>query len=825
MDGDSLNLLSVIPQDLTYTNPHTLLDICRTAAGGAIADLEQDFLDRCVYCSGVILLRIGLVLDKKMKRLECVAQQISYSNGVVDTEVTFASRAEKSLKRNFSSSMPFLLNRLDFHVVSAGEVWKYSRALESYTQPITVAVTTRPKKVGRKRLIDTLTATAANEAVNYDDISNLDELSETHLTDKVLTALQQVRAAAFNDAVQVSFVSMDPDMLYLRRLYMSNVPVSFGVEQLFTDSDIWGQLQALKNLSASPPLSEPIGDTMLRLTALSDCLKQSCISDKSIESTAHHTFIRASAAFHLAKYQNCHAPKMTDMDSKGSWMPMKSIISTYIQEYYLPKLELHTRCSRVPGPFCLDDASGTYLRCSMLVALSSISAKSGATPYEIIELLLTEAESVNTTSTAAVLPYDDSHVRSILLLALSRVRVSSYLTAPVENVEQSSPGTSRTFLRRIREVSEFYLERDLVFSVAAREHEFSIRDVIQERRSRKAVTSAGGILTASALQCMCEVDCQLHPVFISCPPPCMLDSGSNSKSYSSMDLVHFDYYSYLDPTKYSPIVRSSSIECIIKLFVCGIADKESQMCEEGIECRNRAGSELPSNEDPSLERYYPTPNDLFRVAMYVIKTDPDLNVRRNTAHALLLVLQRISPLRMIYAAVSLGNIMECFDWNDPAGFSIPNHLKSLIFGKFKEIFKNDLKNRNTKERDFILSHDAFDIALVVRNDESESLKYTLMDLWHSLSEHDFIATDQLTRSTLFRVWLSCFSDKVPKTFSSDSPRIDVSEGGMTCPHFDFLPFRRLQVSNPVSCLDDVNNVSALYLYKFRSSVMYVNILL
>lgn len=169
---------------ITFTDPHSLLEICRSAAGGAVSDLEQDFLDRCLYSSGVVLVRLGAVLDRKNKKLECVAQQIAYSNNRIETEMT---QKEKKTRRAFTSTMPYLFTKLDFHVVSGGEVWKYSRGLESHTQSISISIYTKPKKVGRKRLIDTLTASAASEATNYNDVTNLDEIEEAHIGKSVMS--------------------------------------------------------------------------------------------------------------------------------------------------------------------------------------------------------------------------------------------------------------------------------------------------------------------------------------------------------------------------------------------------------------------------------------------------------------------------------------------------------------------------------------------------------------------------------------------------------------------------------------------------------------
>lgn len=46
--------------------------------------------------------------------------------------------------------------------------------------------------------------------------------------DKKITSLQQVKSAGANATVQVSFVSLDPDMLYVRHLHTS-LPVGFAI--------------------------------------------------------------------------------------------------------------------------------------------------------------------------------------------------------------------------------------------------------------------------------------------------------------------------------------------------------------------------------------------------------------------------------------------------------------------------------------------------------------------------------------------------------------------------------------------------------------------
>ena len=62
------------------------------------------------------------------------------------------------------------------------------------------------------------------------------------------------------DGSHVAFVSVDPDMYQLHELKIIS-PVNMSVEQLFTDPDIGGQLQALKRLSLCTPQGLTIKST------------------------------------------------------------------------------------------------------------------------------------------------------------------------------------------------------------------------------------------------------------------------------------------------------------------------------------------------------------------------------------------------------------------------------------------------------------------------------------------------------------------------------------------------------------------------------------
>jgi hypothetical protein len=349
----------------------------------------------------------------------------------------------------------------------------------------------------------------------------------------------------------------------------------------------------------------------------------------------------------------------------------------------------------------------------MLLALSSIRAQSGITPSEVIELLLhvTENLAVEKAKVASNsersddhqpsdLHYDESHICCVLLLALSRIRVSISTNA----------GDALVVIRRIIAICDYYLERDVILSVAA---------TTQSHMSGKIQTSAGGILTASALQCVCQMECQMHPVEVS----------TTSESFHISASTSFNYIPYLDPSKYSPLVRSAACECLVQLIVISLADQSQKQ-----------GANIIS----------PGPHSLINFCLAVIKNDPNVTVRRNVANALVRVLQDVTPLSMIYCACAVGNNRNALGWNDVSAFSCLNSHSALHFGSFEKSSNNNTTNNNTKKksggevREYFHSGTSFSIVEAVRIDLSNETKTSLIDLFETICSHASAATDQVT---------------------------------------------------------------------------------
>lgn len=223
------------------------------------------------------------------------------------------------------------------------------------------------------------------------------------------------------------------------------------------------------------------------------------------------------------------------------------------------------------------------------------------------------------------------------------------------------------------------------------------------------------------------------------------------------------------------------------------------------EGRDRSGSDIPivGRVEERTAPYVASGADLLAVALFVIKSDPDVSVRRNTAQALLNVAQGISPLRMTYSAISLGSLGECFEWFDSSGFTALNAQHGMVFGQFKQGIVTEQSERSIE---FSLSQEAFDIAKCVSNDTSDTMKTVVTEMRSMLARHKRVAMDQISRSTLFRVWLVFFHSDLPPVL-----QVEVEEEGiLRGSDFQFLDSSRLHVPHPLHCLRDVHNVSSYY---------------
>ena len=198
----------------------------------------------------------------------------------------------------------------------------------------------------------------------------------------------------------------------------------------------------------------------------------------------------------------------------------------------------------IPTAFVNQDEE--YLRNVLCVALSNIRAKDGYTPLEVVKILLdlsedafsdkskdlSSSKSSSTTATPSSSTVsqqqgsykesmDTTYYKSILLMALSRMRLSS----EVKGVD--------SWLKRILKLAD-----ECLASIRLQPIENDYRQMLGFDHHVEHV--GGGILCSAALTCLSEMDDQL--------------GGKWSRNYIS----------YIGE-KYPPLVRITALECYIRL--------------------------------------------------------------------------------------------------------------------------------------------------------------------------------------------------------------------------------------------------------------------
>jgi len=213
------------------------------------------------------------------------------------------------------------------------------------------------------------------------------------------------------------------------------------------------------------------------------------------------------------------------------------------------------------------------------VALSSIRAKDGYTPIEVVETLLEFVELVSSSdemkSTDGSHRIDDTYFRSILMLCFSRIRLSK----EIKNADW--------WLEKILDVADIYLE-------SARLIPPENKHINTQTVSQNGEHVGGGMLCSAALACLSEIDNQV--------------GGLWSRNYIS----------YIDEF-YPPSVRITALECYVRL---SLSKCITQSNEEGV------GEHLAN---------------IINVTILVLGRDRCIDVRKNAALNLLHCIQDKPP--------------------------------------------------------------------------------------------------------------------------------------------------------------------------------------
>jgi hypothetical protein len=564
--------------------------------------------------------------------------------------------------------------------------------------------------------------------------------------------------------------------------------------------DCFGQICVIRNLAKSPLCKISPQKSQLRVRALYDVL----IAASNEDELTHNIFVRLEAAYALALWQNEHAPFSPNTESVSShtWAGMNSLI-TALKKYFIdsivPSPQFAWPISIIlPKSNELDNYENTQLRCGLLIALSTIRAKNGETPLEIINILLNFADNNNNDNSSSMmnsssneskqenkkLSFDDRHYCSVLCYCLSNIRIS-----------KNTPH-SNFILSKIVSICNYFIETERMLC----NHEggnsnadgyIPLSEVCEaDRKYNNIVTSSfhafpnGGMLTATALLAICEAEIQMG----SSEYRTDTTSDKPSKNSSNFDVLSCNYLSYIiccpreasdhkslsvshNRLKECAIVRSSALDCYIRLVFSRFLAKfylKSNATESPKPITKKHGN--PNNEHFGDEANMTSSTsghgssgklstllgDCINTVCGVITHDPNPIVKRNAAMSLLSALQFKKSSYIIRNILSLNDPMGCFNWGDTAGFVSMEYLGA----------KTHIQNASQSSEYFRQAFNRLNGTV---------LRQSLRNVWNLITKSKVCACDQNIRNTMISVWLYCFrkgkdsgKQKVPRCLQTDS---------------------------------------------------------
>jgi hypothetical protein len=395
-----------------------------------------------------------------------------------------------------------------------------------------------------------------------------------------------------------------------------------AVEQLYMDKDCMGQILILRNLAKASLHTMPQSSAQLRVRALYDIL----IAASNEADLTHCIPVRLEAAYALALWQNENAPFTGDTSivSPHAWAGMNSLL-TFVKnsfvDHVLPSEQFPAPMSVIiPKSNQLLDYETTQLRCGTLLALSTIRARNGETPLEVINLLLNFVE-FNDNCGSGTCEQGLQETKSLSNMKPAKVKKSSVDSSGPDLKDQTSDNESsnagvddrhycailcyclynvrvakRTphhqfILQKIISLCKYFIESERIMSLHEEQSndgfitaaEISFGSNQMQGKCTQRILPGGGILTAAAMQAICSAEIQLGS------PDYQVDEYGTTQHQEKQKQAlpadsAFNFRSYFISShnrktnpltgtsssnkyipNYSAIVRSSALDCYLKL--------------------------------------------------------------------------------------------------------------------------------------------------------------------------------------------------------------------------------------------------------------------
>lgn len=591
---------------------------CRLASGVS-SDIDETFLEKFVYSSrgSSIIMRVNLTISQKIenkpRQIFIVAERMGFVMNcdylrLSDRDLLLGGQSIGASELG-KDDVKVRLAEVRDDVVTEPILSLSVNRKETYQQQ---AFSRPGRRSGRRR---GSTKKSGEEELSAEMVEEMARKEREKEERKPV--LQLVRDLLDHP---IRYAVVDPQCLTISEVHNTSSD-SLLIEQLFADlgeKSICSQCQVLRSIGrtvvnsaiiATPGVAPINADassssssvtkgaplrsdrsSKLHLKTLTCCLMgtspfSQSSSDINCISGPHSVYVRAEAAFALAKWQNYNAPKYASSSASvttaeisitgsASWHAMNALIDC-LQDLYMivdPETDSH-----MPLPNDFANESWTHLRSAIILALSTIKSQSGHTPIRVVELLLTffnfssdEPMAYSTQSNVAVVSnyYDDIHYRATLLLAFSRVRFENISSISYNRTGNVSLNTS-TSQSLVSEVISLCLSTINAAITSARSTArihymslFTAGDAFS-RSHPLPVLQGNGLDVAAAITCLAEIDIQATAISSA---PNSLGQSSNRGKESLMALQERDRItigSSVTPTGTGLASGFNYIKCIL----------------------------------------------------------------------------------------------------------------------------------------------------------------------------------------------------------------------------------------------------------------------
>jgi hypothetical protein len=836
----------------------------------ASTDLDETFLERYVYNAGIMQLRIHVKISErvegKTRTIFMYTDQVGVKHSSDSSTSAGTSTGPATSPSCFHQIGDFgknFIKKENLNIILVEErdnnitrstipfgAERYEYKQQAYARP--------GRRSGRTNTAPSVKALEEMSSEERDKYYKLEQEKENRKS-----ALQLVRDSEYG----IRYILVDPSLTFLMDIQNHSADILL-VEQLNANFDelgpdmdrhkVYYQCQAIRSLSRATfqglllPNASATGTTTatsssadnsaipnsstfaatsskgiekqakVQIKALSDCILgiTTTGTDNRPSSTAS-IFVRAEAAFALAKWQNEYSPETVNSEpaENNNWPAMQALMECLFELFMDPT-------SKAPIPIDFQNESSIYLRNALLLALSSMRSQTGQTPWEIVQTLLIFVEDLDhleasqqqqgggnqqseetdeedqseekpPTSNKPSKAYDITYYRAILLCCLSRIRFETIdctneSTHPVIAILEFANSVITNAYTRARAISRIqYKSHDANY----------LPKLVYE-----------GLDVSAALTCLVEMDIQtayLLSVGKGKGPTCskLLDLiaptqqsiltktyfqsyflppgvslmclyDTSSKEHSNINLkTQFHYYLC------SPLIRITAFECFVRLsFALHVAHYQKLSHEKQLKQLSSSsqahlggggGGGIPMKKLSSTGSTTSTSEEnttsfvAVAVEAYqnIMEKDPSIYVRQQATQILLDAIMD-KPARMCFEGLSLSCEWFTYGWSDCLGLTLNNQEYSSFDVKRKMNSFLEMKNSQrvppiSQQSLTLLNPQKYSFHM-----EGTPLRAAISCLVKMITKTT--AFNQLARSQLLSLWLYTFEEKIPPVLANNA---------------------------------------------------------